>query len=316
MDIRAGSPPEPEETERDGEGADERGREPPFGLQLALGVELWLDVPALVVDEGREDDEDADEDADEGRALEAQAEAVDLREDDGEALEPDVQQSVDERDVQVEQEDHGLGEAQGERAHQHHLRHLTARHVLALELRLADQFVVAAELAQAPRAPVQDVGRRRLGHAQRQQHQREARQPHQLPDRPAPAARLDCEPAHQRAQNRPAHRPDAPNRHPVRALRRRVDVADGRAASRERRRAHEPRDEAEREEHAEVRRQRRRDLQHHKQRQRPDVDRPAPDLRHLRQGRPQHGTHAVAEHEERQPQCRRDSADAECLADV
>lgn len=163
MDVGPGGPAEPEEADGNGEGADAGGRQAPLGSELAVGVELGLDDAVEVPGEGWEHEEDADEDAEEGEALEPEAEAVDAAEDDGEGLEPDVQQAVDEGDVEVECEHDGLGEEEREGPHQHHLRHVPARHLLANQLGLADKPVVSRELSQPPRPPVQDVGRRRLG---------------------------------------------------------------------------------------------------------------------------------------------------------
>lgn len=283
---------------------------------MAVGVEFRLDVAHLVEDEGREDDQDAHEDPRKRRAFETQAQVVDLREDDGETLEPDVQQSVYQCDVQVEEEHHGLREGQRERADQDHGRNFAACHVLAFEFRLAHQLVVAREFAQAARAAVQDVGGRSFGHQECEEHQCEPRKPHKFPDRPRPAACFDGEPADERTQNWTTDSTHAPDGHPVRSLGRGVDINDRGAAGGERRRAHKARDEAESQQHAEIRRESRGDLQHDEQRQGANVDRSTPDLRHLGHWRPQHRTNTISEHKQRQAQCRCDAADAKHFADI
>lgn len=61
-------------------------------------------------------EEDADEDADEGETFGAETEVVDFDKDDGEGLEPDVQETVYQGDVEIEEEDHGLRKVEAYRS--------------------------------------------------------------------------------------------------------------------------------------------------------------------------------------------------------
>jgi hypothetical protein len=74
-------------------------------LQLAVFVELRLEDFAQVEEEWWNDDEGSDEDAQERETLLADAEAVCLNKDDDEGFEPDVKETIDEGDVEVEEKD-------------------------------------------------------------------------------------------------------------------------------------------------------------------------------------------------------------------
>lgn len=159
----AGGPAEPEEADGDGEAADKGGGEALFGAEVAIGVEPGLEIVVHPGVEGGDGEEGADEDADEREALLAEGEAVDVDEDDGKGLEPDVEQAVDEGDVEVEEEDHGLEEVERDGPHHHHHEDVFAGHILAREFGLALELVVAGGFAEALGAPVEDVGRAGLG---------------------------------------------------------------------------------------------------------------------------------------------------------
>jgi len=131
VDVCATCPAEPEQTNGDGESTHESRREASLGLNLAVLIEMRLGVLPIPNDEEREDDEDANEDAQERNALEAETETVDPGEDNRERLEPDVQQTVDQRDVQVQEEHDGLRKEQLERLDEGHLGHVAGRHVFA-----------------------------------------------------------------------------------------------------------------------------------------------------------------------------------------
>ena len=58
-------------------------------------------------------DDGADENTHERDALHAETEVVYTHENDGKGLEPDVEETVDESDVEIEEENHGFGEIEG-----------------------------------------------------------------------------------------------------------------------------------------------------------------------------------------------------------
>lgn len=148
--ARATGPAEPEQANGDGEGADVGWQsQAELGLDLAVLVEFGFDVAHLVPDEGGKDDEDTNKNAEEGDTLKAQGEAVDLGEDDGEGLEPDVQQAVDQGDVHVQTQDDRLGQAQLEGPHERHHSDVLGLHFSAGQFGLAYQLFVACELAEA-----------------------------------------------------------------------------------------------------------------------------------------------------------------------
>ncbi len=120
VDRGARGPAEPEEADGDEEAADEGGLEADFGAEETLFVELRLNVFVVVEEEGEHDDEGADEDPEEGEAFGAEREVIDFDEDDGEALEPEVEESVDEREVHVQKEADRFREREGERPDEDH----------------------------------------------------------------------------------------------------------------------------------------------------------------------------------------------------
>ena len=114
VDRGARGPAEPEEADGDEEGADEGGLEADFGAEEPLLVELRFDVFVVVEEEGDHDDEGPDEDAEEGETFGPEREIVYPDEDYREAFEPEVEQSVDERQVEVQKKADGLCESEGE----------------------------------------------------------------------------------------------------------------------------------------------------------------------------------------------------------
>lgn len=175
-------------TDGNTKGANKCRRKTFLRLDLAVLVELFLlDFPQIKVERGY-DENSADEDAEVGKSLLAEGEAMYLNEDNGKGLEPDVEEAVDESDVQVQQEDHGFGEVQGERADEGHesnlcnsvsmhfcgrrwtksgfiseSTYLFASHVFSHKLRLASQFLVSSQLPQSYCPAIQNVGRAGFG---------------------------------------------------------------------------------------------------------------------------------------------------------
>ena len=68
-----------------------------------------------IPEERRNRNDGTDENTYERDALHAETEVVDTHENDGEGFKPDVEEAVHESDVEVEEENHGLGEVKGER---------------------------------------------------------------------------------------------------------------------------------------------------------------------------------------------------------
>jgi len=98
---------------------------------------------------------------------------VDVDEDDGERLEPDVQQTVDEGDVEVEQEGNRFCETDGERFDESHLDDLAACHAFSIDLGLALKVEIAREFAIPGSPSIEDVAGTRFRQAERQEDQTE-----------------------------------------------------------------------------------------------------------------------------------------------
>lgn len=91
----ARGPTEPEQTDGHEEAAEHGRLKADLGPDFAAFVELLFLVEVEVEEEAGHRDEGANEDAEEGEAFFAEVEAVDFDEDDGEGLEPDVEEAVD-----------------------------------------------------------------------------------------------------------------------------------------------------------------------------------------------------------------------------
>jgi hypothetical protein len=100
----AGCPSEPKQAYRNEQGADDRNGRAFLRLELTIDVILWLLHVIRVGEEGGHDDKRADEQAKEGEAHELLLALVDADEHDREGLEPNVEESVDEADIDVEGE--------------------------------------------------------------------------------------------------------------------------------------------------------------------------------------------------------------------
>lgn len=122
------SPTEPEQTDGDEEPANACGRQTQFWLTLAILVEFGLEVFVQPPEERRDDDERSNKDTKEGETLFTEVKLVDADKDDGEGLKPDVEEAVDERNIEVEQEHHWLGEVEGEWTDKGHLNDLVTSH--------------------------------------------------------------------------------------------------------------------------------------------------------------------------------------------
>lgn len=104
-----------------------------------------------------QDDEGADEEAEEGEAFEARGEVVDGAEDDGEGLEPEVEEAVGEGDVEVEREADGFLDGEGEGPDEDHEQDVLRGHAFGFELGLAFDVGVAGDGADVGSAAVEDV---------------------------------------------------------------------------------------------------------------------------------------------------------------
>ena len=108
MDRRARRPAEPKQADGQKERADHGGLQTNLGSEFAVVVELGLDELVAVVEKGHHEGEGTDEDAEEGEPFEALGEVIDMAKDNGEGLEPEVEETVGERNVEVEDEADGF----------------------------------------------------------------------------------------------------------------------------------------------------------------------------------------------------------------
>ena len=134
----------------------------------------------------------------------AEREAVDLDEDELEALDPDVKNSIDETDlcikvslsqstvvpetyVEVQGEDDWLAERQEDRHPKGVLDNVLPSHLGRINLSLTLQVLVAGALPQTAGSAEQNVFRRGLGQAEEEDSETEAIEPEQDPESPSPA---------------------------------------------------------------------------------------------------------------------------------
>ena len=157
MNRRARRPAEPEQADGKEERADHGGLQTNLGPEFAIVVELGLDEFVAVVEKGYQDNKGTDEDAEEGEAFETLREVVDLAKDDGEGLEPKVEQTVGEGDVEIESEANGFLQGEGEGPDEDHEENLLRGHAFGFELWLALDVDVAGNLADVDSATVDDV---------------------------------------------------------------------------------------------------------------------------------------------------------------
>ena len=155
-------------------------------MDLAVLIELRLQEFVQIQEVRRDGDEGADEDAEICKTFGTEVEVVDFDEDDHEGLEPDVQEAIDERDVEVEEEDHGLGEVEGEGPNEGHHDNGSWCHLLGHELWLTNKLVVSSDLAQTLGTADEDVVGTGLGEKEEEEDEAEGADPHQLPDGPSP----------------------------------------------------------------------------------------------------------------------------------
>ena len=119
MDAGARSPAEPKQGDRGQDGANDCDTHALLRFDLAVFVvHLLLDV-VNVGEVKWEGDKDPAQDAEECETKHLLPEVVDFDEHDGERLEPEVEQCVDEPDVEVEYKDNGLLEIERERPDQY-----------------------------------------------------------------------------------------------------------------------------------------------------------------------------------------------------
>ena len=157
MNRRARRPAEPEQADGKEERADHSGLQTKLGSEFAILVELGLDEFVAVVEKGYHDNNGTDEDAEEGEAFEALREVVDLAKDDREGLEPKVEQTVGEGDVEIESEANGFLHSEGEGPDEDHEKNLLRGHAFGFELWLAFDVNVAGSLANVDSAAIDDV---------------------------------------------------------------------------------------------------------------------------------------------------------------
>lgn len=324
MNVGFGCVAEDEEADRDAECTDETWRQSLLRLNIAILIELRLHVLVDVEEVRWDGDDRTDEDAHVSKTFETEGEAVDVDEDEDEGLEPDVEQAVDEGDVKVEEEDHGLGEVESEWPDQRHQCDILACHVLGHELGFAGDAVIASSLAQALRTAYEDVVRAGLGEEEEEKHQAEAREPHQLPDWPSPRrgeATLDrCtlyrKPTNKRTHDRAANSRNTPDRNGICPLDGAPDISQRCTTSSKNRRSKEPSQEPERQQHAKVVRSSRGSLESDEDGESADVNIISADLGDLAHRTPEHRPEAVPSDEQTQAERGSDLANTKDLHDA
>lgn len=83
-----------------------------FRLNIAIFVKLLLRVEIKIGIEWWDCDDATNEDTEKGQTFSVESESVYLDEDNGERLKPDVEETVYQRYVQVEEENHGLNKVE------------------------------------------------------------------------------------------------------------------------------------------------------------------------------------------------------------
>lgn len=258
----------------------------------------------------------------EGKAVLSEVEPVVLDEDHAERLDKDVDDTVGQGDVQVEGDDDGLSEAEDEGSNQGDVGDFADGHVLHLDLALRLELWVSRHPADSRRTAVENAAGRvsqgyhlrngtrysrrvtRLWQEERQERKTTARHPKQDPDGPRPALGLCNETADDGTHNGTGRACETPQADGHRPPLGRPYIRAARTARRQCGRAHEAGEEAEREERAEVLRERCRDLKRDEDGEGDDVDGRAAELRDLAERAEEHGPDAVANDEHRQAERR------------
>lgn len=133
---RARTPAKPDKTDGDEKGADNGRGQPVLGLDAAVLVKLGqLDFPH-VPDKGWDRNKGADQNTNKGQALLPEAKLIDPAKDEREGLEPDEEQAVHQREIEIQQEDDRLLEVEHERLDHGHARNFAGGHMLKLLVRL------------------------------------------------------------------------------------------------------------------------------------------------------------------------------------
>lgn len=143
-------------------------------LNLSIFVEVWLQTVLEVDEEWWNSDDSSNQDTKECHTFSAQSETIDTDEDDRERLEPDVQETVDQGDVQVEQEYHWLGEVKSEWSDKRHHYDVLSCHRLGHQLWFGLDVWVACQLPDAPCTAHKEVVRAGLRKEEEQEHQAES----------------------------------------------------------------------------------------------------------------------------------------------
>jgi len=140
------TPSKPKEANRNAESAEEGWWESLLGLDVTLVVEFGLLVVVQVGKVEWNGKNSANHNTQESSSLQTEREAVHLHKDNWEGLEPDVQKTVNEGDVEVEKEDHWLLEVEGDWTNENHHNNVLAGHGLSYQLWLANQILVSSQL--------------------------------------------------------------------------------------------------------------------------------------------------------------------------
>ena len=128
-----------------------------LGSEFAVLVELGLKELVAVVEKWWDNDQGTEENAQEGEAFETLGEMVDLAEDNGKRLEPKVEQTVNEGDVEIKGEADWFFHRHGKWPHEDHKEDFLRGHAFGFDLGLALDLVVASSFADMDSPTVEDV---------------------------------------------------------------------------------------------------------------------------------------------------------------
>ena len=292
MHGSTGSPAKPEQTYREGEGTDNRGRED--HLRFELFRQHWRDEALLDPEEvRRHGDSGKHQDAQENEALFTGREVIDASEDEGKRLKPDEEHAVQQAGKQVHKENDRLAEGENERSSDEK-EVLSGGVVCRVDFRPTLQAVVSRGLAEALGAVVEDVVCTSLGKEEEHDNKHHATQPSEDPDGPAPALYGSDEPTDQRPQHGAEDAGGGPDAHAILRGGGRIDVVDGAATRRQARATAEAGHPAEDEKDGDVGGKADDELEENKGHKGPKEDARASETGHLGQRRPEHRTEAVS----------------------
>ena len=206
---------------------------------------------------------------------------VNVEKHDREALKPEIQQSIDQRQVKVDEETDRFGEREGERADEHHHRNLFSGHSLRLNLWLALQPRIVCQRPDPHCPSVKNVATACLRQTEEQEEEAKCGQPHQFPNRPPPVQTFYRKASNEGAEGRPTNSRHPPDTDAIGLFLRLVYICNSGAAGGEHGAADEASDEAECEQHTAVGGIDDRQLKENEGEQGTNINRISTDVRYL-----------------------------------